>query len=176
MSSLAYYSTTPSAQTQARSLRAPHPSKTVEGWGAHSAEKPLLAPIVGKSLRDGSCRIAVNRCRASFDGNAYLLALLCTPSCRNSPGGPPRTVPLCCDIRRRRASSDGNAYLLALLCTPSCRNSPGGLPRTVPLCCDIRRRRASFDGNAYLLALLCTLSCRNSPGGPPAPFPSTPTL
>jgi len=50
------------------------------------------------SLSDGSCRIAVNRRRrASFDGNAYLLALLCTPSCRNTAGGSPRTVPLSCD-------------------------------------------------------------------------------
>ena len=46
------------------------------------------------SLSEGSSRIAVNRRRASFDGNAYFLALLCTPSCRNTPGGPPRIVPL----------------------------------------------------------------------------------
>jgi hypothetical protein len=85
------------------------------------------------SLSEGSCRIAVNRRRASFDGNAYFLALLCTPSCRNSPGGSPRTVPLSCDNRRRRSFFDGNACDLALLCTPSCRNSPGGSSRTVPL-------------------------------------------
>ena len=54
----------------------------------------LYWPLLLASLSDGSCRIAVNRRRASFDGNAYFLALLCTPSCRNSPGGPPRTVPL----------------------------------------------------------------------------------
>ena len=83
------------------------------------------------SLSEGSCRIAVNRRRAFFDGNACFLALLCTPSCRNSPGGPPRTVPLSCDNRRR--ASFGNASLLALLCTPGCRNSPGGSSRTVPL-------------------------------------------
>ena len=97
-------------------------------------------PLLLASLSDGSCRIAVNRRRASFDGNAYFLALLCTPSCRNSPGGPPRIVPLSCDNRRRRASFDGNAYVLALLCTPSCRNSPGGPPRTVPLSSLTRRR------------------------------------
>ena len=85
------------------------------------------------SLSDGSCRIAVNRRRASFDGNAYVLALLCTPSCRNSPGGPPRTVPLSCDNRRRRSSFDGNACDLAVLCTPGCRNTAGGSSRTVPL-------------------------------------------
>jgi hypothetical protein len=85
------------------------------------------------SLSEGSCRIAVNRRRSFFDGNAYFLALLCTPSCRNSPGGSPRTVPLSCDNRRRRSFFDGNACDLALLCTPSCRNSPGGSSRTVPL-------------------------------------------
>ena len=92
----------------------------------------LYWPLLLASLSDGSCRIAVNRRRASFDGNACDLALLCTPSCRNSPGGPPRIVPLSCD-NRRRPSFDGNACDLALLCTPSCRNSPGGPPRTVPL-------------------------------------------
>ena len=94
--------------------------------------KNLYWPLLLASLSEGSCRIAVNRCRPSFDGNAYFLALLCTPSCRNSPGGPPRIVPLSCD-NRRRPSFDGNACDLALLCTPSCRNSPGGSPRTVPL-------------------------------------------
>jgi hypothetical protein len=95
--------------------------------------KNLYWPLLLASLSEGSCRIAVNRRRASFDGNAYFLALLCTPSCRNSPGGPPRTVPLSCDNRRRRSFFDGNAYFLALLCTPGCRNSPGGSSRTVPL-------------------------------------------
>ena len=54
----------------------------------------LYWPLLLASLSDGNCRIAVNRCRPSFDGNACDLALLCTPSCRNSPGGPPRTVSL----------------------------------------------------------------------------------
>src|SRR4051812_24254183 len=79
------------------SLRAPHPSKTLEGWGAHAAEKHLLAPIVSQSLRDLSCRITANRRRASFDGNACVQALLCRPSCRSTAGGSSRTVPLSSD-------------------------------------------------------------------------------
>jgi hypothetical protein len=51
-------------------------------------------PLLLASLSDGSCRIAVNRRHASFDGNACDLAILCTLSCRNTPGGPPRTFPL----------------------------------------------------------------------------------
>jgi hypothetical protein len=54
-------------------------------------------PLLLASLSDGSCRIAVNRRRASFDGNASLLALLCTPGCRNTAGGSSRTVHLSSD-------------------------------------------------------------------------------
>ena len=92
-------------------------------------------PLLLARLSDGSCRIAVNQDprgrRASFDGNASLLALLCTPSCRNTPGGPHRSVPLSRDTRRRRRAY-GNASLQALPCTPSYRNTPGP-PRTGPL-------------------------------------------
>jgi hypothetical protein len=91
--------------------------------------------LLSASLSDGNGRYGVNQDprgrRASFDGNACDLAVLCTPSCRNTPGGPPRTVPLSRDTRLRRAY--GNACDLAVLCTPSCRNTPGGPPRTVPL-------------------------------------------
>ena len=47
--------------------------------------------------------------RASFDGNASLLALLCTPSCRNTPGGPHRTVPL----SRDTVAAEEAAHLVA---------------------------------------------------------------
>ena len=57
----------------------------------------LYRRLLLAGLSEGSCRIAVNRRRAAFDGNAYLLALLCTPSCRNTAGGPLRTVPLSYD-------------------------------------------------------------------------------
>jgi hypothetical protein len=55
----------------------------------------LYRRLLLASLSEGSCRIAVNRRRrASFDGNASLLALLCTPSCRNTADGSSRTVRL----------------------------------------------------------------------------------
>jgi hypothetical protein len=101
----------------------------------------LYWPLLLASLSDGSCRIAVNRRRASFDGNACDLALLCTLNRRNTSGGPPRTVPLSCD-NCRRASFDGNACDLALLCTPNCRNTPGGSSRTVPLSSDTEEEAA----------------------------------